>query len=76
LKKASIKVGSHYTAKVSGKIVTVRVDAIRDFTATSFKPWTRYDCVNLATGRKLVFRSAAKFRAEMGKPISSINWPS
>lgn len=73
MKKSQIVVGGTYLARVSGKFVNVRVDAIRE----QFKPrasissrdlqrgtYSRdvYDVTNLSTGRKLVFQSAAKFR--------------
>lgn len=63
MKKADIKKGSCYTARVSGNFVTVRVDSIteRDGYGTS-KAGTSYNCTNLKTGRKVVFRSAMKFR--------------
>lgn len=71
MKKKEIKVGGVYHAKVSGKLTTVRVDAIREsegFT-TGASYWTRrtasktyYDVTNLRTGRKTTFRSATKFR--------------
>lgn len=76
MKKADIKVGGHYVAKVSGKLTTVRVDAICEYNPTwrpsstsygsyrTIKSSTHYDVTNLATSRKLTFRSAAKFRYE------------
>ena len=69
MKKSEIRVGGHYLAKMSGKMVTVRVNAIRDYCSPIFGKegrWEkRYDVTNLSTGRKTTFRSAAKFRAEM-----------
>ncbi len=68
MKKAEIKVGGLYTVKVSGKLTTVRVDAIRE--TGSYRahqphtPTTLYDVTNLTTGRKTTFRSATKFRGE------------
>lgn len=53
-----IKVGELYRAKVSNRIVTVRVDAIRE----NFEGRRRYSVTNLNTNRKITFRSAAKFR--------------
>lgn len=75
MKKAEIRVGGHYTARVSGKYVTVRVDAIRQIDegyrreplTTKSPVITVYDVTNLATGRKTTFRSAAKFRSEVEK---------
>lgn len=58
MKKNEIQVGGHYVAKVSNRLVTVRVDAIREGPVNQ-----RYDVTNLATGRKTTFRSAAKFRS-------------
>ena len=58
MKQVQIQAGGKYLAKVSGKIVTVRVDAIRE----GFKGRLRYDVTNLATNRTLTFRSAMRFR--------------
>lgn len=62
MKAESIKVGGLYTAKVNGLTTTVRVDAIhtgRGVKGTS----TYYNVTNVKTGRKTMFRSAAKFRS-------------
>ncbi len=70
MKKSEIQVGGHYVAKVSGRLVTVRVDAIREYNPSfshsyrSLRSSTSYDVTNLTTGRKTTFRSAAKFRYE------------
>lgn len=67
MKAKEIKKGGLYTAKVSGKLVTVRVDEIR--VRSGFKKDTTvYDVTNLSTGRKTTFRSAMKFRSEV-KPV-------
>jgi len=68
MKKKDVKIGGHYLAKVSGKLVTVRVDAIRETTVGVRTPRlnTVYDVTNLTTGRKTVFRSAQKFRSRAG----------
>jgi len=63
MKKQDIKVGGLYKAKVSGKVVTVRVDRIKDQTSFNGKAATSYDVTNLSTGRKTTFRSAMKFRS-------------
>lgn len=65
MKKSEIKVGGLYKAKVSNRLTTVRVDAIREWGAPSVGTGTRYDVTNLTTGRKTTFRSAAKFREEV-----------
>lgn len=68
MKKAEIKIGGHYRVMVSGKLVTVRVDAIRDeivgrgTTNSPKRSLLTYHVTNLSTGRKTTFRSAAKFR--------------
>ena len=66
MKKAEIKVGGVYSAKVSGKLTTVRVDSISEVSGyVSLKGSTlRYNVTNLTTGRKTTCRSAAKFRSE------------
>jgi len=58
MKKQDIFIGKCYSAKVSNRLTTVRVDAIRNTSAG-----TRYDVTNLTTGRKTTFSSAQKFRA-------------
>lgn len=65
--KSEIKVGGTYLAKVGGAVTTVRVDAINDRSrfARSGREGVTYDVTNLRTGRKTVFRSAAKFRCEV-----------
>lgn len=67
MKKNEIKVGGHYQAKVSNKITMVRVDLIREVVGYKGRESTVYDVTNLSTGRKTVFHSAAKFRAEANK---------
>ncbi|MCZ2341493.1 MAG: hypothetical protein LC104_06805 [Bacteroidales bacterium] len=65
MKKSQIQTDCVYVARVSGRLVTVRVDRIRDTqvkSCTGFRDATLYDVTNLKTMRKLVFRSATKFR--------------
>lgn len=64
MNKSEIRVGGLYTARVSGRIVTVRVDMIREVPRQGGKGiyCTAYDVTNLTTGRQTTFRSAAKFR--------------
>lgn len=71
MKKSEIKVGGHYTAKVSNKIVTVRVDSIRERDGYK-KMETVYNVTNLTTGRTTTFRSAAKFRSEAPLTITTV----
>ena len=90
MKKADIKVGGLYTARVSGQFVMVRVDTIRETSPLGTltnrhgrikPPVTVYDVTNLSTGRKTTFRSAAKFRSEVrptspaSEAFSTVSWP-
>ena len=69
MKASEIKIGGIYHAKVSGRIVPVRVDEIHVTPAQVFdnmrgiKSKTAYDVTNQVTGRKTTFRSAKKFMA-------------
>lgn len=66
MKRNELAEGGHYRAKVNGRVVTVRLDAIRETTSyrahQPHSPVVRYDVTNTLTGRKTTFRSAAKFR--------------
>lgn len=72
MKGCEISVGGLYTAKVSGKIVTLRVDATgvryttRARAIMDSAPRTTWLCTNTATGRHVVVRSAQRFRAFAG----------
>ena len=54
MKKAEVKVGGHYTAKVSDKLTTVRIDAEN--------PHGGWDATNTATGKKVRIKSAQRLR--------------
>ena len=71
MKKSEIQVGKRYVAKVSGKLTTVRVDAIRERFDHKDKSTTVYDVTNLSTNRKTTFRSAAKFRQPARTPAAN-----
>jgi hypothetical protein len=58
MRASEIQIGGRYLAKVSGRIVVVRVDQIRE----GHDGRRRYDVTNLTTGRTTSFRSAARFR--------------
>lgn len=84
MKAKEIKVGGRYIAKVSGKLTTVRVDAIREISRKSgtnydgsrkYRDAVVYDVTNLSTGRRITFRSATKFRGEAGMPrtVTDVN---
>ena len=73
--KKEIRVGGHYRAKVSNKLTIVRVTSIDDCVFGRRKV-TRYHCINIATGRKVFIKSAAKFREVVGtrdNPITGDN---
>ncbi len=64
MKANDIKVGGLYRALVNGVVTVVRVTEIITDTSYVGKPQkvVRYNVTNTKTGRKTVFRSAAKFR--------------
>lgn len=64
MKKSQITVGGCYLMKVSGKVVTVRVDRILNQTDYKGRSKTTYACTNLSTGRSCRAESAQKFRCE------------
>jgi len=76
MKKNEIKEGSHYVAKVSGKLTTVRVDKIRVASSygAAMTAVTVYDVTNLSTKRKTTFRSAQKFRSEARQTPKAPTW--
>ena len=63
MKKNEIKTGETYLAKVSGKLVRVKVNEIVEQNRYGGKSVTRYQCINTATGREIVVKSAARFRS-------------
>jgi hypothetical protein len=58
MKKSEVKIGGVYTAKITNKIVQVRIDA-----ASRYGGW---DGVNLATNKKVRIKSPAKLREAVG----------
>ena len=81
MKASQIKVGGIYTAKISGRVVKVRVDKIREVAKYarnySGRFETRdsvvYDVTNLVTNRRTTFATAGKFRSAV--PQESKNEP-
>jgi hypothetical protein len=63
MKKDQIKLGASYSAKVSDKLVTVRIDGEN--------PHGGWDATNLATGKKVRIKSAQRLRAPAGATSSS-----
>jgi hypothetical protein len=58
MKKNEVKIGSMYTAKVTNKLVQVRIDA-----ESRHGGW---DATNLTTGKKVRIKSPARLRAAVG----------
>jgi len=58
MKKNEVQIGSVYTAKVTNKVVQVRIDA-----ESRYGGW---DATNLETGKKVRIRSAQRLRAAVG----------
>jgi len=54
MKKNEIAIGSTYTAKITNRVVPVRIDATN--------PHSGWDATNLATGKRVRIKSAAKLR--------------
>ena len=77
MKANEIEQGGYYEAKISGQIVTVRVDEIGTRLKSSYSPYRDaspsmrkvYYVTNLRTGRKLMFKSAQKFRQAVERPV-------
>jgi hypothetical protein len=70
MKLSDVQVGGRYTAKVSQKVVVVKVVAIDEVPSTRWsKAKTRIEAVNEATGRRITLRSAQRLRAAIGKKV-------
>ena len=68
MKLNDVQVGGRYTAKVSGRIVTVRVVEIVAVEATRWSnAKTRIEAVNEATGRPVTIRSPQRLRSRVGQ---------
>ena len=58
MKKAEVKIGGKYYANVSGNRCEIQIDAE--------KPRGGWDATNLATGKKIVIKSAQRLQGEVG----------
>ncbi len=58
MKKADVKIGGKYYANVSGKRTEIQIDAE--------KPRGGWDATNLATGKKILIKSAQRLQGEVG----------
>lgn len=57
MKKSEVKIGSTYTAKVSGAVSRVRI--------LGTSPYGGWDATNLDTGRRIRVKSAQRLRYEV-----------
>ena len=67
MKKSEIEIGARYTAKVSGKIVVVRIH-----NESEYGGW---NARSELTGKWIRVKSAMRLRARLGEPISNIKFP-
>ena len=66
MKLSDVQIGGRYTAKVSGRVVTVRVVEIVQVEATRWSSAkTRIEAVNEATGRRITIRSPQRLRTRV-----------
>lgn len=76
MKASEIKVGGLYRAKVSDNLTVVKVLSItkgmNGYRAGKTVESTTYQVLNTKTGKKTVFKSAAKFRAEVQVPSKDL----
>lgn len=67
MKLSEVQIGGRYTAKVSGRVVTVRVTQIKQVPPVSWSArsaWrTLIEAVNESTGRQITIRSPQRLRA-------------
>jgi hypothetical protein len=64
MKKREVEIGGVYAAKVSGRVVAIRID--RE------SPYGGWDATNLATGRTVHVRSAARLRWRASEPKPNV----
>lgn len=65
MKKQDVQIGKQYVAKISGKLTTIRL--------TNVSPYGGWDAVNIATGRVVRIRTAAKLRKPAGVLMADTN---
>ena len=58
MQKSEVTIGGTYTAKVTNKLVKVRIDAV-----SRYGGW---EATNIATGKKVRVKSAQRLRSEVG----------
>ena len=72
MKAKDIVVGMKVFMKVSGNVVPVRVDSIREVSNYKGRSSTVYACTNLKTGRPCSARSASKFRGPVPPELPTV----
>jgi len=65
MKKADVQIGTHYRAKVSGQMTTVRIDA-----ENANGGW---NATNVRTGKKIRIKSAQRLRGETRGPSQKMD---
>ncbi len=58
MKKSDVKIGGMYLAKVTNRVVQVKIDAV-----SKYGGW---EATNLATGKKVRIKSPARLRSAVG----------
>jgi len=67
MRRADVRIGGVYTAKVSGRVTRVRLDR-----ESRYGGW---DATNVATGRSVRVKTAARLRAECDPTQSPVGRP-
>lgn len=62
MKQSEIQVGAVYIGKVGNRLARLRVNGRREQFNTRGRSHYVWDCTNLATSRRIVVRSAQRFR--------------
>lgn len=79
MKQSDVVIGSTYLARVSGNLVSVRVDRVRKLGGTEgtgyyTRKWsTDYSCTNLATGRTVIKTASALRPAPVKLTLGFLN---
>lgn len=73
MKKAEVVVGEVYAAKVSGRVVPVRIEEeVERYSTTAKRRKTTWRATNLKTEREVTIKSAAKLRFKLKKTSDPI----
>lgn len=71
MKTRDVRIGGHYEAKVSGRIQVIRITSMREVFSPdgSRSLGTRFEAVNVATGRAVFVKSPQRLRREVTAPF-------